>query len=193
MAATELAKTTAASLDATPGVQARSALRRTIHAAIYVYAGLWLLTGLALLASVLAPSFGPSSAPHAALEPTPAAVAGVLLNNAHAVAPAFLLALLGLGNGRISRGVGDVIVTAPLALLNISVGSALGRWGHRLLAYIPQLPVEYAAAAVAASVWITRRRSPRPRARSLAADAGVVLALLAIAAVLEVLTTPHAR
>jgi hypothetical protein len=193
MAATELAKPPAASLDATVAVQARSALRRRIHAAIYVYAALWLLTGLVLLATVLAPSLGPSSAPHAALQAMPAAVAAVLLNNARVLAPPFLLALLGLGNGRISRAVGDVIVTAPLALVTLSVGLALGRWGDRLLPYIPQLPVEYAAAAGAASVWITRRRSPRPQARSLAADAGVVLVLLAIAAALEVLTTPHAR
>ena len=102
-----------------------------------------------------------------------------------------LLALCGFGASRPARTFADLLVAAPLALVTIQVGLALDRWGARLLPYIPQLPIEYAAAALAAGVWITYRHSPRPAVRALARDTGLMLALLAIAATVEVLATPH--
>lgn len=167
--------------------------RARAHTAVALYAGLWALTALATAAALVAPSLAPNRAPHPTLEPTAAAVASILLNNTRVLAPPFLLAAFGFGSARSSRALGDLIVAAPAALLTISVGIAIGCWGERLLPYIPQLPIEYAAAAAAASVWVAHRRGARPDVRSLARNAGVVLALLALAAALEVLATPHAR
>ena len=171
-------------------------IRRTrtrAHTTLTLYAGLWLLTGLIALAAVAAPSLAPSRAPHATLRPTASAITSILLNNARVLAPPFLLALFGFGTAPSSRAFADVLVAAPQALLALTVGVAVGRWGERLLPYLPQLPIEYAAAAVAANVWVTHRQGARPPTRSLARDAGIALGLLAIAATLEALATPHAR
>jgi hypothetical protein len=165
--------------------------RRTLAAATYTYIALWLLTALTALAALVDPSLAPARAPHPALEPTLAAAGSILANNTRVLAPAMLLALCGFGASRPARTFADLLVAAPLALVTIQVGLALGRWGARLLPYIPQLPIEYVAAALAAGVWITYRHSPRPAVRALARDTGLMLALLAIAATVEVLATPH--
>jgi hypothetical protein len=161
--------------------------------ALHVYAALWLLTAMAAAATLAIPALGPSTAPHPTLRPTAAEIATILLGNARVLAPPFLLLLFGFSRGRASRLAGDLIVAAPLVLVTVDVGIGLGRWGARLLPYLPHLPFEYLAAAVAASAWIAQRREPGMRARALAPVAAAVLVLLAIAAALEVLATPHAR
>jgi hypothetical protein len=167
--------------------------RRATRAIITAYAGLWLLTAAAALAAALVPSLGPSRAPHPTLKPSVAAIAIILLTNVRALAPPFLLAAFRFGSRRASRTFGDLLVTTPLALVAIRVGAALGRWNGRLIPYIPQLPIEYIAAAIAAGVWIVQRKAPAGCGRSLTRSALLVLIALAAAAAIEVLATPYPR
>jgi hypothetical protein len=169
------------------------AMRSTLRPAAYVYAGLWLLTALAAAAALAWPALGPGTAPHPTLTPTIGAIAGILLDNTRALAPPLLLALLGFGAHRGSRALGDLLVALPLATTSIDVGLALGGWGGRLLPYIPQLPLEYAAAAAAANLWLTHRRKSGTTGAAIAPAATQTLALLVAAAAIEVLATPHAR
>jgi hypothetical protein len=210
MAAPELAATPGIALDASragagarrravaapPRVIRRAALNLpgpsgTVAVVITVYVGLWLLTAIALLAARLIPALAPGPPPHAALEPTIGTLASILLVNARVLAPPFLLAAYRFGAGGGSRAFGDLLVAIPLALVAVRVGAALGRWEGRLLLYIPQLPIEYLAAAIAASVWVAHRSGPSAQVRPLARTAGLVVALLAAAAATEVLATPH--
>jgi hypothetical protein len=167
--------------------------RRTTRAIIAAYAALWLLTAAAALAGALVPSLGPSRAPHPTLEPSATAIATILLTNVRALAPPFLLAAFRFGSARASRAFGDLLVATPLALIAIRVGAALGRWNGRLIPYIPQLPIEHLAAAIAAAVWIAHRKAPARHGRSLTRSATLVLIALAAAAAIEVLATPHPR
>ena len=206
MAATELASRRRASDTAATGRSWRTRLlaggvpargsqrpRRATSAIIAAYAGLWLLTAAAVLTAALAPSLGPSRAPHPTLKPSAAAIAGILLTNVRALAAPFLLAAFRFGGARGSRAFGDVLVATPLALVATRVGAALGRWDGRLIPYLPQLPIEYLAAAIAAGVWIVHRRDAAIRGRSLARSATLLLIALAAAAAVEVLATPHPR
>jgi hypothetical protein len=70
----------------------------------------------------------------------------------------------------------------------LRVGLAAGRWQTHLLPYVPQLPLEWLAAATAANAWLTLR-DPGPT-RTLA-HLAAVLALVAAAAAVETTATPH--
>jgi hypothetical protein len=98
--------------------------------------------------------------------------------------------VLDFPQNRLGRRAGDLIVTALTAASTIPVGIELGRWQGRLLPYLPQLPLEWAALAVAVCVWITAR-SGRGPTRRLMVLAGLTLALLIAAASLETWATPH--
>ena len=90
----------------------------------------------------------------------------------------------------LGRRAGDLIVAALTAASTIPVGIELGRWQGRLLPYLPQLPLEWAALAVAVHVWISGRSGRGPTHR-LMVLAGLTLALLIAAASLETWATPH--
>lgn len=179
---------------AVAGTRAASAkASSTVHAAGLAFVALAALTLLAAGVSLLAPGAAGGGRPHPTLHPTAGAILSILANNARALIAPFLLAALGFGSGPIGRTFGDLAVGGPLGLLAAQVGLELGRWDGRLLPYIPQLPLEYAAAATAAAVWLTHRTTPRASPRELAAPVALTLCLLAIAAAIEVLATPHAR
>ena len=163
------------------------------RATLQLYAGLWLLTALAVLAALADSTLGSSKRPQPTLHPTITTVIGVALSNARVLTPPFLFSLFRFGGARTTRAIADLVVAAPLVVVAVTVGATLGRWGGRLVPYVPQLPVEYLAAAAAAGVWVTSGRAGRAKARELARQAAVVLALILIAAAIEVLATPHAR
>jgi hypothetical protein len=147
-------------------------------------------TALAAAAAVAWPGLAPATRPHAELHPWAGAVASILLNNLRVLAAPFILVAARFGRTRGSRLVGDAIVTAILAGNAVDVGLALGRWRGTLIPYVPQLPVEYLAAAVAAAAWLSARRGHTGTAPSSGA---ATIALTGAAAVIEVLLTPHAR
>ena len=90
----------------------------------------------------------------------------MIANNLRVLAAPFLLAVFHWPGGRITRRLGDLLIAALIAQNTLAVGLALGRWGERLLAYVPQLPLEWTALGIAGAAWLTARdggRPPRPR------------------------------
>lgn len=94
-----------------------------------------------------------------------------------------LLTPLGAHRHRWTRTAADLLVTASLAGNVAPVGAALAAYGPRLIGYLPQLPLEWAALACGPAWWlIARRRAPGARAAALwvASAAGALLAAAAI-------------
>ena len=151
-------------------------------------------TALGAAAAIAWPALEPANRPHAVLHPSLDAIASILLNNLRVLAAPFILAGAHFGATRVSRFTGDAIVATILAGNAIAVGLALGRWRGALIPFIPQLPIEYLAAAAAAAVWIEARRPASSPARRIAVtNASVTIGLAAAAAAIEVLLSPHAR
>ncbi len=170
-------------------------------AAVACTAALVLVTAAAAGAGAVDPALAPATAPHPVLHPTLAAAASILATNARVLALPYGLLLLRLDDVDWGRLIGSAALAGMLALNAITVGLAIGHWQSRLTPYLPQLPLEWAAAGVAASAWahtlIRHRRDPGPpapalRRRALALNATVTLTLLSAAAAVEVLLTPHA-
>jgi hypothetical protein len=148
------------------------------------------LTALGIGLALVDPALAGSTRPHPTLTGSLGDAAGILQNNARVLAAPFLLVLLGFPQSRLGRGAGDLIVTALTAASTIPVGLELGRWQGRLLRYLPQLPLEWAALALAVNAWVIARHG-HVTIRQLAPMAAVVLALLVCAACLETWATPH--
>ena len=101
-----------------------------------------------------------------------------------------LLGLMGADRGRLARHLGDSAVLASILANTLPVGAALAAYGTPLIAYLPQLPLEWAGLALGASSWLTQRRralTARERLVWLALISGVLLC----AAVLETAAVPH--
>lgn len=161
-------------------------------------AWLWLAT---LLVAVLVSAAGgaPSSAIRGFLGlrlsagATPAPTLGRMLalaaHNLPVVAWPLLLAPAGADRSRRGEALAEVLVLVSLAVNALLVGCALGAYGVRLLAFVPQLPLEWAALAAGASVWLDRGRGSR---RLGALRLLCVLAVLVLgAAALETFAVPH--
>jgi len=148
------------------------------------------LTALGIGLALVDPTLAGSSRPHPTLTGSLGDAAGILQNNARVLAAPFLLVVLDFPQSSLGRRAGDLIVGALTAASTIPVGLELGRWQGRLLPYLPQLPLEWAALAVAVHVWISGRSGRAPTHR-LMVLAGLTLALLIAAASLETWATPH--
>jgi hypothetical protein len=170
-----------------PGVPAREHLRRAAAAAAWI----WLLTAAGAGAAQLTPGLVPSAHPHPTLHGTLGELASVIANNLRVLAAPFLLAVLRWPGGRLTRRLGDLLIAALIAENTIAVGLALGRWGERLLPYVPQLPLEWTALGIAGAAWLTARDRSRPG--ELACYALATLALTISAAAVEVDFTPPAH
>jgi hypothetical protein len=97
----------------------------------------------------LAPALAPSGHPQPTLHGTLGELASVIANNLRVLAAPFLLAVFRWPDGRLTRRLGDLLIAALIAENTIAVGLALGRWGERLLPYVPQLPLEWTALGIA--------------------------------------------
>jgi hypothetical protein len=148
------------------------------------------LTAFGIGLALIDPGLAGSTRPHPTLTGSLADAAGILQNNARVLSVPFLLLLLGFPHSRLGRRAGDLIVIALTGASTIPVGIELGRWQGRLLPYLPQLPVEWAALAVAVHVWIAARNG-RASTHRLLVLAGLALVLLIAAASLEIWATPH--
>ncbi|HLB21354.1 MAG TPA: hypothetical protein VK605_04555 [Solirubrobacteraceae bacterium] len=101
-----------------------------------------------------------------------------------------LLGVLGAHHSRIGRRRADAFVLGALLANTTAVGAAIGTYGARLLPYIPQLPLEWAALALGASAWLVQRR----RALLISDALGVLVliaTLLLMAGALETFGVPH--
>jgi len=175
----------------------RSALATTACDTIVVTAGLAALTAAGAGAGMIWPGLAGTTAPHPTLYPTLSAVVAIIANNGRVLALPFILTVTRFDTSRRPRQLADAVLALVLAVNAVNVGVELGRWQGRLLPYLPHLPVEYLAAATAAGVWVNARRHATRRqstpARTVFAYAAGTLLLLAAAAVIEVLLTPHAH
>ena len=148
------------------------------------------LTAVGALLALVDPTLAGRTAPHAALNGTVADAVSILQNNLRVLAVPFLLAALRFPASRLGRHSGDAIVAGLIAASTIPVGIALGRWQERLVPYLPQLPLEWAALTVATGAWLTARRG-NAQARELAILGATVGVLLIGAASLETWCTPQ--
>jgi hypothetical protein len=151
------------------------------------------LTLLAAIASALWPELGPARRPHPTLHGTPAEALSILVGNARTLIAPLLLSAGRWHTHRSTRLIGDLLVGALVTANPVNIGLALGRHPTELPAYLPHLPLEDAALAIAASAWLARRL-PTPNGQSpagLAACASLTLALAAAAAVVETYAVPQ--
>jgi len=112
------------------------------------------------------------------------------LHNTRVAGWPLLLAALGLHRERWQRRLGDLLLAATITANSVLVGAALAAGHERLLPYLPHLPIEWAALALAASGWHLASRH-RITHRQLTTIAVAFLTLLALAATLETYAVPH--
>ena len=162
------------------------------------YAGVWTATGLAAalvrmggrpFATAVHEALGLKLAGTGVHAHPLANIAVLLAHNLPIAAWPLLLGIAGADRTRAGRAVGDVLVFAGVAANSIPVGAALGAYGSALLAYVPQLPVEWAALALGAAAWIIERRRALSRQERVIWLAAIVVAVLA-AATLETMAVP---
>jgi hypothetical protein len=161
--------------------------------ALSVFGLLVVATALAAVASALFAELGPPGRPQPTLTGTPAEAVSIFVHNCRSLVVPLLLAAGRWDTARAPRDVADLVV-AVLVLANpVVVGFALGRYPTQLPAYLPHLALEYAALAIAASAWLTRRlpNVSAERAASVPRCATLTLIVTAIAAVVETYAAPH--
>jgi hypothetical protein len=121
-----------------------------------------------------------------------AAMAALLAaNNLRVAALPLLLAALSNGRRRWPPIVGDLIVSASLAVNVALAGLALGAYGPRLLPYLPQWPLEWGGLALALTGWRRARRGRRDLYELLLLGIGAAT-LICLAALLETYAVPQA-
>ncbi|MHB1572088.1 MAG: hypothetical protein ACYC0H_23180 [Solirubrobacteraceae bacterium] len=165
-----------------------------VRAALGCWVALAAATAVAAGLAAAWHALGPANHPHAVLKPSLGAIASIMANNLRVLAAPFILVAARFPRVRVGRVAGDAVVAAILTANATTVGLALGRWRAALVPFIPQLPIEYLAAATAAAAWLGARRHSGGdgHVRTLIL-ASATFAFTAVAAVLEVLLTPHAR
>jgi protein-S-isoprenylcysteine O-methyltransferase Ste14 len=162
------------------------------RACVTAFAAITSLTLIAAATGAIDRSLVPSTVPHATLTPSIGAWASIVIENARVLALPFGLVAFGIHRGRFSRYLGDAAIAGVLGVNAVRVGLALGRWQGRLLPYLPHVPLEWAAAAIAAGAWLyARTHDDQKRGAGLLIQAAITLATLAAAAAVEVLLTPH--
>lgn len=154
------------------------------------FACLWVITLAGAVIGTAAPTLAPSGRPHPTLHGSIGELASIAATNARVLSAPFLLAFFRFPSHSRTRQLGDLIVGGLLGANALRVGLALGRWHARLIPYVPQLPLEWLAAALAAVSWLALRTDAR-RQTVLAYLAGVLVLVIAAAAV-ETIATPHA-
>jgi len=160
-----------------------------------VYLLLWVVT-LAAAVSVALALAGPTRgllrlrlSPQATPPPSLAVAATLAAHNLPACAWPLLLPAAGAARSRRSSLAAHALLAASLTANATLVGGALGAYGPRLLAYTPQLPLEWLALAAGAAGWLTPHARLHGRLRMQMAV--LVLASVLAAAALETYAVPH--
>jgi hypothetical protein len=81
-------------------------------------------------------------------------------------------------------------VGANVLVNGIVVGAALGAYGHRIVPYLPHLPIEWAAVALGAGTWFAHTRRPFTQRQGNTLTVALLTAVL-LAAGVELYLTPH--
>jgi len=202
MAAADLRQTTVIASDASRAIRSPAdphRERRGLTACMLLtLAAVWLLTAAAALITATVPAAG-RLARHTldlplrpASTPTPWRMVDIALTNALVISVPLLLRLLvGERPGRAARRRSAGLLVVWLAGNVIPVGAAIGAYGTPIVSYLPQLPLEWAALAMALAGYRHARPSER-RGAVLALGAAVIAVTLTAAAALETYATPHA-
>jgi hypothetical protein len=163
------------------------------------YLGLWGATVVGFAVVLLAGHAGSETTRRllgltlgAAHKPPPGAgqVISLAAHNIPIAAWPLLLGPVGAERHRLARRGADVLVAACVAANTMPVGAALAAYGPALLAYIPQLPLEWAGLAIGYGSWLRARTG----GLSSSARAGCLLAIVLVlltSAVLESAAVPH--
>ncbi len=101
-----------------------------------------------------------------------------------------LLGLAGAADHQRARRLADGLVVACVVLNAAPVGAAVGAYGTSVIAYIPQLPLEWAALALGYGSWLNQRERAL-RSRERLGLLAAILALLVAAATVETVAVPH--
>lgn len=155
-----------------------------------VAAGVLGLTGLGVALALIDPPLAGHTRPHPVLPGSLGDALSIAEQNARVLATPFLLGWLGFARAPLGRRIGDAALLVLTAASTVTVGVELGRWRERLLPYIPQLPIEWAALTISLSAWLLIR-SRGTRRSQLAALAVLTVVLLIAAAGIETWCTPH--
>ncbi len=158
------------------------------------YGLLWLGTLLAAIVAIpLAGQLRAVFGIRLSLAPAGSASMAALIaaNNVREAAIPLLFAVLKLGARRWVLIVGNVVVSASLAV-NVALGGlAFGAYGLALLRYLPQWPLEWGGLALALAGWRRARRGQSDPCE-LALLAIGAATLLCLAALLETYAVPQA-
>jgi hypothetical protein len=101
-----------------------------------------------------------------------------------------LLGVVSASRQRLAVRTADILVGASMFANTVPVGAALGAYGGAAIAYLPQLPLEWAGLALGYGSWLVQRRRPMDSRERLARLA-LIAATLVIAATLETAAVPH--
>ena len=101
-----------------------------------------------------------------------------------------LLGVAGVSRQRLAVRAADILVGASMLANTVPVGAALGAYGGTVIAYVPQLPLEWAGLAIGYGSWLVQRRRPM-ESRERLARLALIAATLLIAAMLETAAVPH--
>ena len=101
-----------------------------------------------------------------------------------------LLGAFGAHRSRFQIRIADGLLVACIFVNTAQVGVGLAAYGWALLPYLPQVPLEWAAAALGVSAWLVQRRRALTVREGFAVFALIVVVLVG-AAVLETVAVPH--
>jgi len=158
------------------------------------YAALWALTAAPAALIAVVPKAAHTAQAHlnfafAPADGTPAEALDILLTNGRVLA-AITLAAWAAGRSGALRPMLDASVALTAALNVALVGVAIGAYGPRALAWLPHLPLEWAALACALAAYTQHRRTAQPL-HTLAAPLAACAPLLVLAALAESYITAH--
>jgi hypothetical protein len=122
--------------------------------------------------------------------PSVARAFGLAAHNLPVVAWPLLLGAAGARRSRARRRIADALLVASVTANVVPVAAALGAYGRGLVAFAPQLPLEWAALALGVTAW--RGIKPgRDDAHRWLTRLSLIVVLVAVAASLETFAVPH--
>ncbi len=153
------------------------------------YLTLWATTAIGATLGIADVYLFAASAPHDALPATLGSAVGLLAHNAPVAMWPLALIALGWPGLRGARAAGNALIATELVAHGLLVGNALGQH-PALWRYMPHLPLEWLALATPAGAWLAARRGTRGSRRWLGHTVARVLAVLALAALVETYFVP---
>jgi hypothetical protein len=117
-------------------------------------------------------------------------VLALAAHNLPIVAWPVLIGITGADRAPLPRHLADCAVLVCVLLNTAPVGAAFAAYGTPLIAYVPQLPLEWAGLALGASSWVVQRRRPVSGAERVV-WLGLTAGLLLCAAAAETALVPH--